>query len=183
MMTTLVATLGLLPAATSHGIGSDSQRPFAIVIVGGLMGGADDEYLPVAYALCLVRARYGRAAATRDGVRRVMKSLPLHSLRTSVGDVPGFPMRSVSMVVSSPRVWILCFLCAMLASACTAWAQAAPPAPLTLQQVVSLARDEKPDPARRTANPAFSQGAGNSGWTSGKSIPHGSRHRRHAFGY
>ncbi len=38
MMTMLVATLGLLPAATSHGIGSDSQRPFAIVIVGGLLG-------------------------------------------------------------------------------------------------------------------------------------------------
>ena len=37
MMTALVATLGLLPAALSHGIGSDSQRPFAIVIVGGLM--------------------------------------------------------------------------------------------------------------------------------------------------
>ena len=37
MMTMLVATLGLLPAAVSHGIGSDSQRPFAIVIVGGLM--------------------------------------------------------------------------------------------------------------------------------------------------
>ena len=29
--------LGLLPAALSHGIGSDSQRPFAIVIVGGLV--------------------------------------------------------------------------------------------------------------------------------------------------
>ena len=38
MMTMVVATLGLLPAATSHGIGSDSQRPFAIVIVGGLIG-------------------------------------------------------------------------------------------------------------------------------------------------
>jgi len=38
MMTMLVATLGLLPAAMSHGIGSDSQRPFAIVIVGGLVG-------------------------------------------------------------------------------------------------------------------------------------------------
>jgi cobalt-zinc-cadmium resistance protein CzcA len=38
MMTMLVATLGLLPAATSHGIGSDSQRPFALVIVGGLIG-------------------------------------------------------------------------------------------------------------------------------------------------
>jgi cobalt-zinc-cadmium resistance protein CzcA len=37
MMTTLVATLGLLPAALSRGIGSDSQRPFAIVIVGGLI--------------------------------------------------------------------------------------------------------------------------------------------------
>ena len=36
MMTMLVATLGLLPAAVSHDIGSDSQRPFAIVIVGGL---------------------------------------------------------------------------------------------------------------------------------------------------
>ncbi|HTA44572.1 MAG TPA: CusA/CzcA family heavy metal efflux RND transporter [Bryobacteraceae bacterium] len=37
MMTTLVASIGLLPAATSRGIGSDSQRPFAIVIVGGLL--------------------------------------------------------------------------------------------------------------------------------------------------
>jgi cobalt-zinc-cadmium resistance protein CzcA len=38
MMTMLVAILGLLPAALSRGIGSDSQRPFAIVIVGGLIG-------------------------------------------------------------------------------------------------------------------------------------------------
>lgn len=37
MMTMLVATFGLLPAALSHSIGSDSQRPFAIVIVGGLI--------------------------------------------------------------------------------------------------------------------------------------------------
>jgi heavy metal efflux system protein len=37
MMTMLVATFGLLPAALSHAIGSDSQRPFAIVIVGGLI--------------------------------------------------------------------------------------------------------------------------------------------------
>jgi cobalt-zinc-cadmium resistance protein CzcA len=36
-MTMMVATLGLLPAAMSHAIGSDSQRPFAIVIVGGLI--------------------------------------------------------------------------------------------------------------------------------------------------
>jgi cobalt-zinc-cadmium resistance protein CzcA len=37
MMTMLVATFGLLPAAFSHAVGSDSQRPFAIVIVGGLI--------------------------------------------------------------------------------------------------------------------------------------------------
>jgi heavy metal efflux system protein len=37
MITSLVATLGLIPAALSHAIGSDSQRPFAIVIVGGLI--------------------------------------------------------------------------------------------------------------------------------------------------
>ena len=36
MMTALVAALGLLPAAMSTGVGSDSQRPFALVIVGGL---------------------------------------------------------------------------------------------------------------------------------------------------
>ncbi|MGA7241863.1 MAG: CusA/CzcA family heavy metal efflux RND transporter [Terracidiphilus sp.] len=64
MMTMLVATLGLLPAAMSHAIGSDSQRPFAIVIVGGLIANLiigvflmpalyvwmarDDDTLPVA---------------------------------------------------------------------------------------------------------------------------------------
>ncbi len=37
MMTALVACLGLLPAALSTGVGSDSQKPFAIVIVAGLV--------------------------------------------------------------------------------------------------------------------------------------------------
>src|SRR5690242_1161055 len=37
MMTMLVASVGLLPAALSRGIASDSLRPFAIVIVGGLV--------------------------------------------------------------------------------------------------------------------------------------------------
>lgn len=38
LMTAMMATLGLLPAALSHGIGSESQRPLAIVIIGGLIG-------------------------------------------------------------------------------------------------------------------------------------------------
>ena len=37
MMTALVAALGLLPAALATGVGTDTQRPFAIVIVGGLI--------------------------------------------------------------------------------------------------------------------------------------------------
>jgi heavy metal efflux system protein len=37
MMTALVACIGMLPAAMSTGVGSDSQKPFAIVIVGGLL--------------------------------------------------------------------------------------------------------------------------------------------------
>jgi cobalt-zinc-cadmium resistance protein CzcA len=37
LMTATVATLGLLPAALAHGIGSDVQRPLATVVVGGLV--------------------------------------------------------------------------------------------------------------------------------------------------
>lgn len=37
LMTALMAGLGLLPAALSHGIGSETQRPFALVIVGGII--------------------------------------------------------------------------------------------------------------------------------------------------
>ncbi len=37
LMTALLASLGLLPASLSHAIGSDTQRPFAIVIIGGLV--------------------------------------------------------------------------------------------------------------------------------------------------
>ena len=37
MMTALVACLGLLPAASGHGVGSDTQKPFAIVVVAGLI--------------------------------------------------------------------------------------------------------------------------------------------------
>jgi len=37
LMTALMAGIGLLPAALSHGIGSETQRPFAVVIVGGIV--------------------------------------------------------------------------------------------------------------------------------------------------
>ena len=37
LMTALMAGLGLLPAALSHGVGSETQKPFAVVIVGGII--------------------------------------------------------------------------------------------------------------------------------------------------
>lgn len=39
LMTALMAGIGLMPAALSHGIGSETQRPFAVVIVGGIVSG------------------------------------------------------------------------------------------------------------------------------------------------
>lgn len=59
LMTSLVATLGLLPAAMSHGIGSDSQRPFAIVIVGGLIAA-------LVMSLFLLPTIYVWVAGTKD---------------------------------------------------------------------------------------------------------------------
>jgi cobalt-zinc-cadmium resistance protein CzcA len=63
MMTMLVATLGLLPAALSHDIGSDSQRPFAIVIVGGLLAA-----LPM--SIFLLPALYVWTAGEKDKLPR-----------------------------------------------------------------------------------------------------------------
>ncbi|MFO0640409.1 MAG: CusA/CzcA family heavy metal efflux RND transporter [Polyangiaceae bacterium] len=58
LMTALVATLGLLPAALSHGIGSDSQKPLAIVVVGGLLSSLalSSVLLPTFYKLIASRA-------------------------------------------------------------------------------------------------------------------------------
>ena len=61
MMTMLVASLGLLPAALSRGIGSDSQRPFAIVIVGGLVAA-------LILGIYLLPTLYVWASSDRDAV-------------------------------------------------------------------------------------------------------------------
>lgn len=57
LMTALMAGLGLLPAALSHGIGSETQRPFAVVIVGGIVSGT----LFTLLLLPLLFERFGNA--------------------------------------------------------------------------------------------------------------------------
>ena len=56
LMTALMAGLGLLPAALSRGIGSETQRPFACVIVGGIVTGTLFTLLVLPVAL----RRFGR---------------------------------------------------------------------------------------------------------------------------
>jgi cobalt-zinc-cadmium resistance protein CzcA len=66
LMTTLVATLGLLPAALSHGIGAQTQRPLAIVVIGGSLILAVLTRVLQPPLLVLAHARFGRAGeATR----------------------------------------------------------------------------------------------------------------------
>jgi hypothetical protein len=57
LMTALLASLGLLPAALSHAIGSETQRPIAVVVVGGTISAAllTLIVLPVTYYLRLRR--------------------------------------------------------------------------------------------------------------------------------
>jgi cobalt-zinc-cadmium resistance protein CzcA len=75
-MTALLASLGLLPAALSHAIGSETQRPIAVVVVAGTVSAAAVTLvmLPVVYAaLSRLRARFDAwrdADDTSDAVAR-----------------------------------------------------------------------------------------------------------------
>ena len=60
LMTALLAMLGLLPMALSHGIGSEVQKPLAVVIIGGLIS-ATLLTLLVLPTLYLVIENWGRA--------------------------------------------------------------------------------------------------------------------------
>jgi len=64
MMTALLAMLGLLPMALSHGIGSETQRPLAVVVIGGLFS-ATFLTLVVLPAVYLAAAKAEAAAAAR----------------------------------------------------------------------------------------------------------------------
>jgi len=65
LMTALLAMLGLLPMALSHGIGSETQRPLAIVIIGGLVSATllTLVVLPTLYLVIERRANRGAAFA------------------------------------------------------------------------------------------------------------------------
>ena len=71
-MTALMAAIGLLPAAISHGIGSETQKPLAIVVIGGLVTSTILTLLilPVIFSLVhqLMHKRSNRSFLRRIGV-------------------------------------------------------------------------------------------------------------------
>ena len=64
LMTASMAAIGLMPAALSHGIGSESQRPLAIVIIGGLIGAA---FFTLFVFPLMVETFYRRMLYDKDG--------------------------------------------------------------------------------------------------------------------
>ncbi len=73
LMTALLASLGLLPAAMSHAIGSDTQRPFAIVIIGGLMSSTLLTMLLLPTLYKLVEGWFGMGRGQRRMLRLELK--------------------------------------------------------------------------------------------------------------
>ncbi|TCJ12175.1 efflux RND transporter permease subunit [Flaviaesturariibacter flavus] len=72
VMTALMASIGLLPAALSTGIGSESQKPLAIVIIGGLISATVLTLLafPIIFWVFNRKAKGGRPAATTGAPAR-----------------------------------------------------------------------------------------------------------------
>ena len=74
LMTALLASLGLLPAATSHAIGSETQRPIAVVVVAGTVSAAFVTLivLPVVY---LVASRVKNFFASGRSIRKPAEAI------------------------------------------------------------------------------------------------------------
>lgn len=64
VMTAAMAAIGLMPAAVSHGIGSESQRPLAIVIIGGLVGAT---FFALFVFPLIVKFVYGKMLYDKNG--------------------------------------------------------------------------------------------------------------------
>ncbi len=66
-MTAAMAAIGLMPAALSHGIGSESQRPLAIVIIGGVLC---DTFFTLFIFPLIVEVIYGKTLYDKEGKLR-----------------------------------------------------------------------------------------------------------------
>jgi cobalt-zinc-cadmium resistance protein CzcA len=67
LMTALLAMLGLMPAALSAGVGSETQRPFAVVIVSGLVTAVAVTLIVLPFVYCLIAGKPLPSASDVDG--------------------------------------------------------------------------------------------------------------------
>ncbi len=72
-MTALVALLGLIPLALAHGIGSEVQRPLAVVVIGGLVSST-------LLTLIVLPTLYGLFVKTTAATRRTSDGLPVRKV-------------------------------------------------------------------------------------------------------
>ena len=172
MMTMLVATLGLLPAATSHGIGSDSQRPFAIVIVGGLIGA-----LVISVFLLPTLYVWIARPTTSCPSRRPNLRTNVTNARVSSNEIgtthPGTPVGCGSAPYGLSLRLLLSAAPSAIAPAPARRRLSS--APLTMQQAVDMRPSEESDPACRAAEPALREGPGDPGRRPPEPLPRPSR--------
>jgi len=71
MMTALLAMLGLLPMALSHGIGAETQRPLAVVVIGGLVSATLLTLVVLPALYLMIARRWPTSLASGD-------ALPMH---------------------------------------------------------------------------------------------------------
>jgi cobalt-zinc-cadmium resistance protein CzcA len=71
MMTALLAMLGLLPMALSHGIGAETQRPLAVVVIGGLVSATLLTLVVLPALYLMIARRWPASLASGD-------ALPMH---------------------------------------------------------------------------------------------------------
>ena len=71
MMTALLAMLGLLPMALSHGIGAETQRPLAVVVIGGLVSATLLTLIVLPALYLMIARRWPASLASGD-------ALPMH---------------------------------------------------------------------------------------------------------
>jgi len=74
MMTTMLAMLGLLPMALSHGIGSETQRPLAVVVIGGLVSAV---FLTLVVLPTVYLATAEHRSSPARGDRRSRRAVPV----------------------------------------------------------------------------------------------------------
>jgi heavy metal efflux system protein len=102
LMTALVALLGLVPLAFARGIGSEVQRPLAIVVIGGLVSST---LLTLVVLPILYRWVEGRSGARPETDRGPMDLGPSHAADRQTEQMDGQRLSHTHILTPTPRIF------------------------------------------------------------------------------